>query len=125
MNRNITHIAILMAMLTCKLFGQADSGTIVGSVTDPAGAVVPGATVTISNVATGLTRTATTNAYGQYRADAFPTGPMTITVEQSGFQKLVRSGIALTAADTLTVNLALSFGNVQETVQVTSEAPLL
>ena len=125
MNRNITHIAILMAMLACKLFGQADSGTIVGSVTDPAGAVVPGATVTISTIATGLTRTATTNANGQYRADAFPTGPLTITVEQSGFQKLVRSGIALTAADTLTVNLALSVGNVQETVQVTSEAPLL
>ncbi len=122
---NVTRVAFLMAMLTCKAFGQADSGTIVGSVTDPAGAVVPGATVTISNVATGLTRTATTNANGQYRADAFPTGPLTITVEQSGFQKLVRSGIALTAADTLTVNLALSVGNVQETVQVTSEAPLL
>ncbi len=125
MRRTSLFIIVLAVLMACKLIGQADSGTVVGTVTDPAGSVIPSATVTITNAATGLARTATTNASGQYRADAFPTGPLTITVEQPGFQKLVRSGITLTAADILTLNLQLSVGNVQETVEVRAEAPLL
>jgi hypothetical protein len=125
MRKTMLFFSVLAVLLTWKVFGQADSGTVVGTVTDPAGSVIPSATVTITNVATGLVRIATTNASGQYRADAFPTGPLTITVEQPGFQKLVRSGITLTAADILTLNLQLSVGNVQETVEVRAEAPLL
>ncbi len=121
----VIRIAVLTVLLTCKLFGQAQSGTVVGTVTDPAGAVVPYAIVTITSVDTGLVRTATANANGQYRIDTFPTGPVTITVEQPGFQKLVRSGLSLTAADTLTVNLEIPVGNIQETVEVTEAAPLL
>ncbi|TMB62310.1 MAG: carboxypeptidase regulatory-like domain-containing protein [Deltaproteobacteria bacterium] len=79
----------------------------------------------MTSVDTGLVRTATANANGQYRIDTFPTGPVTITVEQPGFQKLVRSGLSLTAADTLTVNLEIPVGNIQETVEVTEAAPLL
>jgi hypothetical protein len=125
MRRVVIRAAVLTALLTSKLFGQAQSGTVVGTVTDPAGAVVPFAIVTITSVDTGLTRTATANANGQYRVDTFPTGPLTITVEQPGFQKLLRSGLSLTAADTLTVNLEIPVGNVQETVEVTEAAPLL
>src|SRR6266436_4864140 len=55
----------------------------------------------------------------------FLAGPVTITVEQPGFQKLVRSGLSLTAADTLTFNLEIPVGNIQETVEVTEAAPLL
>src|SRR6266446_1160002 len=121
----VIRIAVLTVLLTCKLFGQAQSGTVVGTVTDPAGAVVPYAIVTITSVDTGLVRTATANANGQYRIDTFPTGPVTITVEQPGFQKLVRSGLSLTAADTLSVNLEIPVGNIQETVEVTEAAPLL
>src|SRR5260370_31820268 len=98
---------ILGALFAWSLFGQSDSGTIVGTVTDAGGAVIPNATVTISNDGTGLIRNAVTNASGQYRADAFPTGRITITVEQPGFQKMIRSGLTLTAADTLTVNIDL------------------
>jgi hypothetical protein len=118
--------AILTALLAaCTLFGQAESGTIVGLVTDQAGAVVPGATVTLTNEGTQFTRVASTNANGQYTANSFPTGRVTVTVEHPGFQKLVRSGIELTAADTLTVDLRLTVGNVRETVEVTAEAGLL
>ena len=117
--------AFLTGSLTPGLYGQAESGTIVGTVTDPAGAVIPNATVTITNVATGLNRMGITNTNGQYRADAFPTGALTVTAEQTGFQKLVRSGLTLTAGDVLTVNLQLTVGNVQETVEVTADAPLL
>ena len=58
-------------------------------------------------------------------AYAVPTGSYSLTVEHPGFQKLVRSGIQLTAADTLTVDLELRVGSVQETVEVTETAPLL
>jgi hypothetical protein len=108
-----------------SLFGQAQSGTIVGTVTDQAGAVVPNARVTLVNEGTQFTRVTATNASGQYVAYSIPTGSYPITVEQPGFQKLVRSGIRLTAADTLTVDLQLRVGNVQETVEVTEAAPLL
>jgi len=111
--------------LTCQLFGQAESGTIVGVVRDPGGAVVPGASVTLTNEGTNFTRSVVTNQNGEYTAYSFPTGRVTVSVAQPGFQKLVRTGIVLTAADTLTVDLALTVGNVQETVEVTGEATLL
>ena len=111
--------------LASSLFGQAQSGTIVGVVRDQGGAVVPGATVTIVNEGTNFTRSLVTNPSGEYTAYSFPTGRLSVSVAQPGFQKLVRSGVVLTAADTLTVDLTLTVGNVQETVQVTAEASLL
>src|SRR5690348_16752277 len=96
------------------LFGQAQSGTVVGTVTDQAGSVVPDANVTIVNDGTQFTRVVTTNAQGQYSANAFPTGALTIRVERQGFATLVRSGVQLTAADTVTVNLELMVGDVKQ-----------
>jgi hypothetical protein len=124
-NRIRLFVVCLALSLASSLFGQAESGTIVGVVRDQGGAVVPGATVTLVNEGTHFTRSVVTNQVGEYTAYSFPTGRVTVSVAQAGFQKLVRSGIELTAADTLTVDLALTVGNVQETVQVTGEAPLL
>jgi hypothetical protein len=118
-------IACLALLLASNLFGQAESGSVVGVVTDQGGAVVPRATVTLLNEGTRFTRTVNTNENGQYTAYSFPTGRITVSVEHPGFQKLVRSGIQLTAADTLTVDLRLTVGNLQETIEVTGEAPLL
>jgi Carboxypeptidase regulatory-like domain/TonB-dependent Receptor Plug Domain len=106
-------------------FAQALSGTIVGTVTDQGGAVIPGAVVVLTNDATGFSRTVEANSSGQYVAYSIPTGRYTITVEMPGFQKLVRSGFELTAADTLTVNLELRVGQVSETLEVVATAPLL
>ncbi len=118
-------ILILSAVCAAALYGQAQSGTIVGTVTDQAGAVIPNAAVRLVNEGTQFTRAATTNASGQYVAYSIPTGTYVITVEHPGFQKVVRLGVHLTAADTLTVDLQLRVGNVQETVEVTGAAPLL
>src|SRR5262245_21079561 len=120
-----TLVLMLALAFTCKIYPQALSGTIVGTVTDQTGAVIPGANVRLVNEGTQFTRTALTNASGQYVAYSVPTGGYTITVEHAGFQKLVRTGIRLTAADTLTVDLPLTLGSVEQTVQVTSETPLL
>lgn len=118
--------ALLLA-LSCasEIQAQALSGTIVGTVSDQSGAVIPGANVRLVNDATQFTRIAVTNAEGQYVAYSVPTGIYTITVEQAGFQRLVRSGVRLTAADTLTIDLQLTLGSVEQTVQVTAETPLL
>src|SRR5262245_59944073 len=97
------HLVAATLLLALGLFGQAQSGTVVGTVDDQAGAVVPGAKVTLVHQGTQFVRVATTNANGQYTAYSFPTGLLSITVEHPGFQKLVRSGVELTAADTLTV----------------------
>jgi hypothetical protein len=107
------------------LFSQVQSGSIVGAVSDQGGAAVANAKVTLVNEGTNFTRTVNTNDSGQYVATSVPTGAYTITAEMQGFQKLVRSGLQLTAADTLTVDLQLQIGNVLETVEVKEVAPLL
>ncbi len=66
-----------------------------------------------------------TNDRGQYTAQFFPVGPIRITVERPGFQKLVRTGAALTAADILTVDVQLAAGNVQQSVEVNGAATVL
>ena len=119
------YAALIVLLASSYAYGQAQSGTIVGTVSNQGGAVVPGANVTVVNDGTRFTRVLTTNNNGQYDVELFPTGRITISIEHPGFQKLVRSGVVLTAADTLTINLQLSVGNVQETVEVTGEAPLL
>jgi hypothetical protein len=121
-----TLLAIFVGLLvSCSVFGQALSGTIVGTVTDSAGAVVPSAKVTLTNVGTTFARTVETNQDGHYVASSFPTGKITVTVEQPGFQKLVRTGAELTAADTLTIDLSLQVGNLQQTVEVNAASTLL
>ena len=80
--------------------GQAASGTVSGTVTDQAGATVPGAAVTLVNEGTQFSRTVVTNQSVQYVAQFFPLGKIRITVEQPGFQKLVRQGAELTARPT-------------------------
>ena len=120
----LTCVALLV-LSPVPLFAQAESGTVVGTVTDQAGAVVSGAQVVFTHNATKFSRTVTTNASGQYVANLFPTGVLTIAIEHPGFERLVRNGIELTAADTLTVDLRLTLGNVQQTLEVTGEAMLV
>src|ERR1700689_2431615 len=99
MSKSLTYASVTFVFVAYSLLGQApSSGTIVGTVTDQVGAVVPGAKVTLINEGTQFTRSETANANGQYVADAFPTGRITVSIEQPGFQKLIRSGLDLTAA---------------------------
>lgn len=121
----MTALRWLVLLAAAPVFAQGVNGVIVGVVTDPAGAVVPNVRVVLLNEGTGLVREAITNTQGQYAAYALPAGRYRLTVEQPGFQKLVRSGVVLTAADTVTVDLQLSLGDVQQTVEVTAAAPLL
>ncbi len=104
---------------------QGLNGTIVGTLTDQAGASVPNTAITLSNDATGFRREAVSNANGQYVAYSLPTGVYTLTVAQPGFETLIRKGVEVTAAATVTVDLRLALGDVKQTLEVNAVAPLV
>src|SRR6266403_6083115 len=121
----LTHLIRTLGTLTlfvaCAVTAAAQTGTsnITGTVRDTQGAVVPGATVTAKNDATGVTSTQTTNDSGLYAFTALPVGNYTITVEKQGFKTLQRTHNALQVGEPLTVDAALEVGAVSETVTVT------
>jgi len=117
---------LLTVLLSASAFGQsqAANGTIEGTVTDTSTGVLPGATVTITNIETGAERSVTTNADGFYRALLLPLGRYQVVAELQGFKKFNRSGITLQAGDVANVNVTLEVGQISETVTVTSEAPV-
>ena len=97
-------------------------GAIQGTVTDPGGAIVPGATVAVTNVATGVETSKQTNEAGVYVITPLPPGEYKVVVSLKGFQTLIQEKVIVDALTTVTVNLALKVGEVTETVTV-SEAP--
>lgn len=106
-------------------FAQFDVGTIVGFVTDPSGAAVANAKVTITNEGTGETRVVKTDNQGHYAAPNLPPAAYTVTAEASGFQKFVSSQNTLASNSTVAINAKLTVGQASETVQVTDTAALL
>src|ERR1017187_1269943 len=104
---------------------QQSTGTILGTVKDPAGQVVAGANLTAHNLETGQTRTVTTGDDGSYRLSALPIGGYTIQAQHEGFSIEVRSGLTLTVGQEAVVNFTLQLGSVSQTVSVTGEAPIV
>ena len=102
-----------------------DRGTIRGTVTDPSGAAVPEATVTIRNVNTGLTQTAQTAADGAYSALYLPVGTYTVTTQKQGFQKAEASNVSVNVNTVSAVDITLTVGSIDQKVEVTSQAPML
>ena len=97
---------------------QALNGQIEGTVSDQNNAAISNAAVTVTNIETGATRTASTDQSGVYRFPLLPLGTYRITAEAANFKKLVREGVTLTTGQTATVDLQLPAGEVQETVTV-------
>ena len=106
-------------------FAQQEAATITGEVRDPSGAVVPGATVTVTNVGTNISVTTVTNDRGSYTVPSLRPGDYSVTAEAPGFAKTVRSGVTLQVAQVARVDVTLQAGQVSETVQVTGASPLL
>lgn len=100
---------------------QQFRATVTGTVADSQGAVVPGVTVTALNTDTNVAAEAQTNERGVYTIQQLPPGPYRITAGLSGFKTFVREGITLRTAETVTVNLVLSLGAVEETVTVSAQ----
>jgi hypothetical protein len=99
--------------------------TLSGTITDPFGAAVSGATVTANNLDTGALRTVTTDRTGRYRIFALPVGQYQVRVKKEGFAEGVRSGIRLVVGQDAGVDLALQIGRVNEQIKVTEDAPVI
>ncbi len=91
-------LAVCMLLVSTSLLAQTFRGTILGTVTDPQGAVVAGAKVTVRNVNTGLERTTETSTDGSYSVPELPIGFYTVTISQSGFQTAVTTNVAVNVA---------------------------
>ena len=115
-------VLLVVLMGASLAVAQLDTGTISGTVTDQSGGAVPGAAITIRNVATGITRSLVTNAAGRYEAAALPVGSYEVRASLAGFQTLVRSGITLTVGRNAVVDLALQVGEVAQAITVAGEA---
>ena len=99
---------------------QESRGTLQGRVTDSSGAAVPGATVEVLNLATGVVVTSVTNEQGSYRAPLLNPGNYRVTVSLSGFNKFVSDQIEVHVADVLTVDATLKVGSLTDEVTVTA-----
>ncbi len=116
---------LAFSMLPVVLWSQGDTGSLSGTVTDPAGAVVPAAKVVAIHVPTGRQFSVTTTQAGVYAFPNLPTGPYELTVEHAGFKKFVQTGIEVRVGLAETINVQLAVGAVQQTVQVNASAPVL
>src|SRR6202790_1814932 len=118
--------AALLGLAAAPARAQTFRGTILGIVTDATGAAVPGATVTVRNVDTGLLRKTETQADGGYRVPELPIGTYDVTVEKADFQTAVTSGVRVDVAAERHVDTALKTGQIKEQITVSGEAlPLI
>jgi hypothetical protein len=109
---------VLFLLTAVTLWAQTFRGTILGTVTDPSGNLVAGATVKVKNTGTGLERTVNTGADGSYTIPELPVGTYSVTVTQTGFQTSVTSNVAVDVATQRRVDVQLKIGQVTQTVEV-------
>ena len=126
MSRILTALFVVLA-LAAPAFGQSQSinGTIEGTIVDDQGGVLPGVAVTVTNIDTGDTRTVVTNESGLYRAPLLPLGTYRVSAELQGFRTYEQTGIVLTAGRTAVVDVKMTVGQLQETITVTADSPLV
>ncbi len=113
---------LILACLVTICLAQAGRGTITGTVTDPVGSIVPGATVKVTDPATGLQQSTTTGSHGDYTVPSLPVGKYNVSVEKTGFSTEERTGISVDVAVTSRVDIALQVGQVQQKIEVTGNA---
>ncbi|HKM86921.1 MAG TPA: carboxypeptidase regulatory-like domain-containing protein [Terriglobales bacterium] len=119
--------SVLSLCLICStlLSAQSTGGRILGRVSDSSGAVLAGVKVTATNEATGVSRDTQTNDSGEYGFPQVPVGTYTISFDLTGFKTNERKGIMVDLNQVITLNSVLQIGETKETVEVTSEAPIV
>ena len=120
------HLKSTMLLLCMAGLGFAqDRGSVRGTVSDPSGASVPEAVVIARNVDTGLTQSVRTGPDGVYNIVFLPVGSYTVTTEKPGFRKAETTNVRVAVNTVAGVDVTLTVGNVDQSVEVTSAAPLL
>src|SRR5262245_8755144 len=128
MTKKSTYISVclcLLLVMPAAAFPQAANGTITGTVSDASGAVLPGSSVEVKNAATAVSFSTIATETGNYAAPNLPPGVYSITISLPGFKKYERSGVTLSAAQTLRVDVSLEVGAASESVTITAEGTLL
>src|SRR6478752_3519298 len=121
-------VLILLAalfLLSSSTWAQEVTASIVGTVVDPNGAAVSGATITAKDLDRGTILTTTTNEEGAFNISAVPVGKYQVKAEAKGFQSMVNPALTITLNQTARLNFQLRIGQAAETIEVTAEAPLL
>jgi hypothetical protein len=116
---------ILGAAFAAHLSAQESTARLLGTVTDPTGAVIPAANVVARNAATGLERKTTTSESGNYIIPMLPIGQYTVTVDSAGFRTSTITGLTLQVNQDARVDIKLSLGTAAESIEVTAAPPVL
>ena len=128
MNKSVGLLAITFALVALLAPSGVDAqtqATLVGSVTDPTGASIPGAIVAVTHTSTGTERSVQSNEVGQYRIPALNPGNYSVSAESAGFKTQLRSDVVLQVADVIEVDFVMELGDVTETIEVTGAAPIM
>src|SRR5262249_6960852 len=110
----------LITSVAVRLWAQTDRGTITGTVSDPSGAVVVGASVTATNTGTQVSTKTTATSTGKYTIPLVPGGRYDVTVDQTGFKKYVQTNVTVDVAQTVRVDVTLQLGESSQSVEVTA-----
>lgn len=125
--KKLLFLVLVFALTTLNLQLTAQSlisGDVVGVVTDPSGAIIPGAAVTLKSLGTGTAQSAQSNASGEYRFSLLKPGRYSVTASQQGFENSTRA-VDVTVGQITTANLALAVGQATQTVEVSEAQPLV
>ena len=125
MARRFFLVPLLALFLTSAVFASGPTGTITGTVTDPSGAVVPKARITVINEATNATRDAEANGDGDFTVALLPPGRYRVTAEGAGFRKSIFSEVTVDVDQTVRVDFALEVGAATEEVKVKDTPPAI
>ena len=120
--RILTRLAVFCLAVSLPAIGQNTNGRILGIVTDPQGAALAGAKVTVANAATNVQRTTVTDGTGSYQVLDLPIGTYVVTVDMKGFTKAIAHPPALEINQSLRVDIAMKVGGTTEVVQVESQS---
>src|ERR1700755_2541361 len=122
LNLNLMFIVLCTGVMC---FAQSDRGSVSGIVTDPSGAGITGAKVTVTNAAMGTQNSTVTTGAGAYTIPQLSAGVYSVTVVAPGFSTLVRNGITVSVGEVAAVDLSLGVGQSTTTITVTEDVPLL
>jgi Carboxypeptidase regulatory-like domain len=118
-------LCTLVVLTPSVAAAQAVTGTILGRVTDSSGAIIPGATVTLTNTGTTQSRAVVTDAAGEYSAPSLPTGKYTVTAEIQGFKTVTMSNVDLGVDQHVRIDVKLEVGALSESVTIEARSPLV
>src|SRR5437870_1835411 len=118
-------VVAVVFMMCVPGFAQGNTGRILGNISDPSGALIPGATVTITDVDRGTSRTVMTDEAGAYNAPSLPPGTYRIRAELAGFKTIERTNVVLEVGRELKIDVTLEPGAVNEKITVTEEVPMI